>query len=397
MLHIKRIKKYIGRTIIFGCISMILSSCKEEPSDSPYVEDEKYDTTVLIYAVATNSLSVNLAPDKEEMLEAVENIDLSRNKILIYQTTYRNSPQLLEIVHTEDGYSFEIVKEYTEELPALSPSRISEVINSVLDTYTSNNYGLIFWSHSSGSQPFLGALQSQNLPARSFGQDLSTKDPTATSINIDLLASLIPDGVFNFIWFDSCYMSNIESIYEFRGKCKYFVGYPTEVLDMGMPYDLVLPCITGVKPDPAKGAEEFFKYYSEYPYSSLRIATVAVIDMEEVEILSDVCREAYQYVGTVSPYSFLCYTRGSTGPFYELGDYVKAMTPEEYRDDFTTEWEKALETCVIYKAATERDFNGNYIDQERYSGISCHIFNPEDESLKESYYRSLSWYDSVGW
>ena len=377
-------------------LNMGLTSCKEdEPNDSPFTE-EKFQTTILVYAVATNTLSVNLEPDKNEMLLGAENIDLSKNKILVYQTTYKEDPQLIELVKTDDGYVFETVSIYSKDISALDPSRISEVIESVIDRYPSNNYGLIFWSHSSGSQPFMDALQPENAPApASFGQDLTTEDVTTKSINIDLLASLIPDDVFKFIWFDSCYMGNIESIYEFRGKCKYYIGYATEVLDAGMPYDMVLPLITGKSPDPVKGAEAFFKYYEEYPYSSLRIATVAVVDMDEIERIADVCRDPYKNIGTVNYTNLMRYTRGSTGPFYELGDYVRSMTPEENLEEFNQKWEEALNACILYKAATPRDFSGNIIYPERYSGLSCHLYNPEDDSLKESYYKSLAWYKSV--
>lgn len=388
-------KKNIYISFLLGLLTVFFNSCQDEPSDSPYVKNSQ--TTVLVYVVATNNLSVNLDEDKDEMLLGAERINISKNNILVYQTTYNNNPQLLRIVKTDDGYAFEEVKEYSKEVASLDPSRITEVINYVLDSYPAKNYGLIFWSHSSGSQPFLDALEADYLPSqRSFGQDLSTDNAALKSINIDRLASLIPPGVFEYIWFDSCYMSNIESIYEFRGKCKYYVGYATEVCDTGMPYNLVLPHITGTKLNLVKAGEEFFKYYNEHPYSLYRVGTVAVIDMEKIEELSNVSKTAYKNVGaSVNTNSFMCYTRGSTGPFYELGDYVKSMVDESDYDVFVKNWEDALSKCVVYKGATDRDFNGRNIDKERYTGLSCHIYHPEDNSVKEKYYKSLSWYVDV--
>lgn len=375
---------------------LILFSCNNDnEADSPYTRG-KDKTTVLIYAVATNSLSGNLDPDKAEMLVGAESIDMNTNNILVYQTTYRDTPKLLEIVETPEGYTFETIKEYSKEISSLDPERISEVLNFVTENFQSDNYGLIFWSHSSGSEPFIPNPEPETArPDGSFGQDIDQETSISTRINIDQLASLIPNGVFDYIWFDSCYMGNIESIYEFRGKCHYYIGYPTEVLDMGMPYHLVLPEITGSAPDVVKGAKAFFNYYYDYPSAYLRVATVGVVDMNKLDLLADVCKKAYSYTGYISPYSLACYTRGSTGPFFDLGDYVKAMAGNLEIDDFIEEWEDALNQCVIYKAATPTDFAGNQINQENYSGLSCHIYDSQENSLKENYYRSLSWFKDM--
>ena len=42
---------------------------------------------------------------------------------------------------------------------------------------------------------------------------------------------------FSFIYFDSCFMGNIESLYELRNNASAIVASPTEVLTEGMPYD----------------------------------------------------------------------------------------------------------------------------------------------------------------
>lgn len=71
------------------------------------------------------------------------------------------------------------------------------------------------------------------------------------------LADAIPDGVFDFIWFDACYMSGIETAYELRDKCDTFVAYPTEVYTPGMPYNLTIPYILKETPDLKSAASEF--------------------------------------------------------------------------------------------------------------------------------------------
>ena len=54
-----------------------------------------------------------------------------------------------------------------------------------------------------------------------------------------------------------------------------------------------------------------------------------------------------------------------------------------------------LSQVVIYKAATKRDFSGTIIPQDRYSGISTHLYNALNNSDNEKYYQSLDWFNRI--
>lgn len=408
--------------LLFPIFLFAIISCQDEPGDSPFVEDKK--TTILIYAVATNSLSLNLDADKEEILKAAENIDLDNNNVIIFETTYDYTPKILKLSKIKGKYEFEKVKELSYDISSLNPVRLSEVLDFVLNKFKAEKYGLIFWSHSTGSDPDLkSAGISSKTMAYSFGQDIDNSTNISTEINVDVLAGVIPDNLFEFIWFDSCYMSNIETIYEFKNKCKYFIGYPTEVMDDGMPYDIVLPLLAKEHPDIIEGAKLFFDYYLNYPISLRRIATVAVIDMSKIDDLADFCEEQNQLFIPATT-SFIKYTRGNIGPFYDLGDYTKAMinqkitatsvslqtrfesgelSEEEYylmiedldENKLLAEWENVLNQVVVYKNATNRDFNGFLIPANRFSGISAHIYNFNSTDQSEDYYKSYDWFKRV--
>lgn len=388
--------------------AFLFSACKDEPTDLP-TENSSDESTVLIYAIATNSLSSNLIYDKNEILKAAPEIDLTKNNVLIYETTYNFVPRLIALKHTEDidnPYIFEVIKEFDSDISSANPTRISEVINYVLDNYTSEQYGMIFWSHSTGSAPWLPtvssngttstrqSLESEPIPSVfSFGQDKNSPDSESQQINVDVLASVIPNDVFNFIWFDSCYMSNIESIYEFRGKCNYYIGYPTEVMDEGSPYDLILPYIAKKDPELKKAAEIFFDFYDTTYY--YRFATVAIVDMNKIELLAELCSRAYTYGVTLSPASYYKYTRGSTGPFYELWDYTKAMAKESGFEISEEEWNATLDEVIIYRAATPKDLTNTEIPADRFSGISTHVYNFDITNSNEHYYKNYLWYKKV--
>lgn len=403
----KRIRKYIRLSFFFIVFTVLLSACKQdEPVDSPYVDERKAQSTILIYAVATNSLAGNLISDKQEMLEA--HIDTDKNNVLIFQTVYeydeetyqntgRGDVSLIKMVKTDTGYGWQTVKEYDNETASLNPQRVEEIIDYVLTDYPAQKYGLIFWSHSTGAQPYTPATRGvENLPMEySFGQDKTTPDTAFEQINVEDLASAIPNGVFDFIWFDSCYMSNIESIYEFRGKCLKYIGYPTEVLEYGLPYDIVLPYLVGKNPQIELAADTFFRYYAENPYSYLQIATIAVIDMNRIQILTDFCKKIYNLGTDINSLSSLHkYTRYSTGPFYDLGDYTKAMAVAKGTEFNEEEWQEVLNECVSYRNSTPTDFVG-IVDPERYTGISTHVYNFTESTKTEQYYQGLGWFKNV--
>lgn len=391
-------KKFL--TYLAPCLLTItgLTSCSNtNDDDSPYISGPA-ESTVLIYAVATNSLSSNLISDKREMVYAAKNIDLTRNKVLLYEATYTNAPRLLSLTATKEGtYDFEVIKEYSQEVSSVDPERISEVMTDVAEISPSDLYGLVLWSHGTGWIPYFqdSASGASKVAMYSFGYD---RDPDNNKIhyeiNIDDLADAIPSHFFSYIWFDACYMGNIETVYELRDKCDYFIGYPTEVFEFGVPYDTVLPYLTRKNPDYSQAAETFFDYYALHPNPDARVATVAVLDMTAIEDVADLCKVAYSFEGIPNPGSLQKYSRGVIGPYYDLGEYTKAkanmmQTPNE---DFMEEFNAAMDRFVIFKRTTSVDFNMNILDPDKYSGLSCHLFNPNVDSENQRYYKSLDWY-----
>lgn len=420
MKHAIKYIKGITMLLSFIGLSTILSSCSEKDGPDYPHQPEPAQTTILIYAVATNSLSSNLVSDKNEMLEAARYIDLEKNNIILLETRYlyleessttTSQVNLLRLSSTQEGSEWKTVREYDNAYPVLDPENISETVQYTVTNFPADQYGLIFWSHSTASQPYLPPTRSssESFPEMgAFGQDQIYKEDIFNQINVDTLADAIPDDLFEFIWFDSCYMSNIETIYEFRNKCGVFVGYPTEVLEFGLPYDIVLPHLVGKNPDIKEAAKLFFSYYADSPYSSLRIATIAVTDMKKINSLAAFCKDIFKVGITPSSTNMLKYTRSSTGPFYDLGDYLRAFLREQTQDAnddseifqkaelFEEEWNDILDNCLIYRAATPYNFAGQPIDPEHYTGISTHIYNFDSEDNEvESYYKSLGWFKST--
>lgn len=398
-----RLKHYSLSAIAVG-MSLLFYSCGG--SDGPDEPSGPNKRTVLVYAVASNNLYGNLIDDKNEMLEAAGKMNMEGVSMLVYEVARKGNPRLLEIARQNDGtYGFSTVAEYDRSVYSTDPRRISQVISDVARMRPAENYGLILWSHGTGMDPSFSthSTRSEEVVAPfagsgmvfSFGSDNDQeKNPGYyDQIDIDELADAIPGGMFDFIWFDACYMSGIEMAYELRDKCDYFVAYPTEVFTPGMPYHLTMPYFLRETPDLVGGANAFFDYYAGSSDTSMRVATVAVMDMSKIEGVADACREIYPGSLVPSEWNLQKYTRGKIGPFYDFGQVTRVKASG--RDADISTFNKAMSEFVIWKAATEYDFNFRPISEDNYSGISCHLFDPDSGSQKDDYFMTLDWYKRV--
>lgn len=393
-----QIKRLLSSVVIAG-MAICLPSCGD--NDGPDVRDGKLKRTVLLYAVASNDLYSNLIEDKNEMLSAAGKMDMREVSMLVYEVTPNNSPRLSEISRQGDGkYGFNVIKEYDKSSYSTDPRRISDVIRDAESLRPADNFGLILWSHGTGIDPSFsthstrgGNVISSTSPghmAFSFGSDNDRdKNPNySDKTDIDELADAIPDGMFDFIWFDACYMGGIEMAYELRNKCERMVAYPTEVYTPGMPYHLTMPYFLRESPDLEGAAKEFFDYYAD------SAATVAVMDMNKIEAVAEACAEIYPDSHMPDVAGLQKYTTQSyIGPFYDFGQVTRLKASGKGAD--TRAFDKAISEFVVWKAATDNDFRYRPIEKDNFSGISCYLFNPASSSEKDGYCATLDWYARI--
>lgn len=376
--------------------SLTFVSChKDEPAPT---RTTPVGMSVLLYAIASD---LPLEADKREILRAAESIDLNNNSFYLYQVYETGKPELLKLTNEKGVAGWQVVKTYDRSLYSTDPEQISTVIEDFRNMGESDQRGIIFWSHGTGWTPSFsnhGQNETSNAPVLySFGADKDRdRDKYYTDkCDIDELADAIPDNMFEFIWFDVCYMGGIETIYQLRNKCKTFVGMPTEDAGNGMPYDICLPYLMHSNPECLKAAKEFFEYYRDGKDVDWAVATIAVADMSKIEPVAAICRDAYTEGPVPSAIGLQKYSRGSNGPFYDFGQYTRIKADLNPTLPDMSEFDKVMNDFIIYKGATERDFAGNIIDQDNFSGISCHLYNPADKSANSEYYRSLDWYKRV--
>lgn len=377
----------MNKTIIFLTLILtsLLISCSSQ-DEPPQPKPVEYKRSILVYMVASNSLAGNDLKDINEIIEGLNDIDINKFNILVYRCGINGKSTLSKFTKSNNYFNEVVIKDYIEDDSSVSINRISEVISDMEIHSPSNEYGLILWSHAMAWIPSKLKLD-ENLEAEPcyFGDDFGKH------IDIDKLASTIPDNKFEFIWMDCCYMASIETAYEFRNKCKYYIGYPTEILGEGMPYNLTIPYLLKEKYDIIGAADATFKYFNNHLSPSKRSCTISILDMSKLNALSEATSKIMENFRPLNDTSKLQeYSRGSEGPFYDFRHYVWQVASQNETTSHLNTFDDALNNAIIYKNATNR-FLSIEIDSDHFSGLSTHAYTNND-SFNENYYRSLSWF-----
>lgn len=103
------------------------------------------------------------------------------------------------------------------------PLFFTNFLIEIQDLYPARQYGLILFSHSSGWMP-------QNTLTEPRKSSRSILNDNGDEMEMIDFAKSIPPKMFEFIIFESCFMSGIEVAYELRNKTNYIVASSTEII-----------------------------------------------------------------------------------------------------------------------------------------------------------------------
>lgn len=388
--NIKKAGSVITALLAIIIVSFTFSSCNEKEDPQP----TELSSVTLVYMVANNNLWSFSQTDLQEMLLAVRSIDTKRNRLLVYYCGKKGVSRLIELTNNNGIVEQIEIKQYAEDMSSCDPARVEEVIKDVVSGVKSDvKLGLILWSHAEGWIPSNNTTDSRAISIERdkrkwFGDDGGIR------LNITDLAEVLPDNLFHYIWADCCFMGNIETAYQFRNKCEYFIGSPTEILGEGMPYERTLPKLMKREPDLVGAADALHNYFLDMYPSSYGHNTIAVYKMDEIEnVAGSVKNILMPFTAPVSSRFLQTYSRLSFGPFYDLTDYVEQCAEAYGTTELLDDFQKDMDKFVIFKKATPV-FLGIAINQETYSGISTHCYEKKN-TIRENYYRQMDWYKAV--
>lgn len=373
-----------------------LSSCeKEEPIHWPSTVDPKeVRHVILIYAVNHSSLSNDFTEDSAEMAAGVATYGCSDSQVLVYQTDSESETGLYRFIINKEGASEkQLVASYPRTVTATHPDRINKVLSDVAEMYPNSKRDLIFWGHGTSWKPFFSdhTVKNGSPIAYAYGGEYNSNGYTTDWTEIDDLASAVPDDTFDLIWFDCCYMAGIETIWEFKEKCRWLVAYPTEVWGSGADYASLLPLLMHADHDLERALRSFYASYA----SMSQPVTVSLFDMTHLDDLAAAVRNIV-HAGSNKPdlSNVSDYSRDRSIHFYDFRQLMAAMATANGRTDLLTGLDTALASAVPIHAESPFDFNMKPWADNSLCGVSSHYFQ-DLNTASDRFYRTLSWYKYV--
>lgn len=346
------------------CAVPLLGGCrKDDPAPVRTV-----DRTLLVYMAADNNLA-GYIPDNLDGLAAGMGSAPGDVRTVVYLDTPGGNPRLIEV--TAEGQR----ALYTWPSPQNSASgaALSEVIGLVRRFAPARRYGLALWSHGVGWLPGAASgyltrsmvREPSPWPATKwFAQDV-TADP-AGYIETAGLAAAIPDGMFDYILFDACYMASVEVLYALRNKADWIVASPTEVVSDGFPYAGITGELLRETPDLGAVCRSYYDYYAGHPKAAYRSATVSLVRTSELEALAAATGELCGAALRSDPEVFSAMDIGRVQPLDRYRRHfifdLESIAGELQRTGTVTaatvdRWREQLARTVVWEAHTPAFFD----------------------------------------
>ena len=400
----RRFLFYIGG-IVLSFLGLVACSDDNKGGEDMNPPLSKAQHTVLMYMAVDNSLYSETSDVLNKLLRGVNISGLNNCNLVVYLDNLGEFPRLMSVRMGDGGKAeWQTVCSY-EEQDSSSPEVMNKIIQEVASRFPSDTYSLIVSSHGMGWIPIVDSYAMETAPeamphlpdgigfldssvaTRAFIQD------RGNWMEIDEFCSAVPDGMFEYILFDACYMGCVEIAYALRNKTDYLIFSPAEVLAEGFPYHLLMRYMLTPVPDLQAICEGYFNYYASKTGANCS-ATVALVDCSQMEALAaavhDVLSESDTRGAIDNYWEVQRYDRLSARILFDLDDYMSGIGVASY-DRFASQ----LEKTVLYKAATPSMLMGSggfYINH--YSGLSTYIWQDQYQNLN-SVYRQLEWYKTV--
>ena len=401
-------------------ISVAISSCI-----SDYDENKQPPSkTLFIYMAANNSLIDYMNDNLFGMKQDMAGLDDEAFNVVVFVERKKYATEKVKpdpvLLRIHDG-KFDTICTFSN-MNACDPVVLKEMIGYVTDKWKSDSYGLVFWSHGTGWVPTsqlnyvaanLGMTQMrESVPfydekrndivydTKAFGiNDLPYgKTPSYSCMEIKDLVDAIPEGVFDFVAFDACYMGNVEIAYALRKKTRYFISSCYEIVCYGFPYykstrDLMYGNLM-------KFCREYYSYYNSKSGWE-QMGGISLVKTEGLDSLASCFRKIVtgckERMPDLDVSEIQCFDRYRKHVFYDLEDVVSKLgTTKEYLSEFRHQ----LEKCIPYKNSTPYIFPGmdDGIKVNTYCGLSVYIpLREYDSSGLNNEYRKTEWSIDTGY
>ena len=367
-------------------------------------------------------LGTSLSGYYDTNLKMVENVlssDISGTyRVVVFKQSSTTRGASFEITYDKSLKKIirEPIKEYT--LPSqYNEQMATEIFKDLAASSPAKEYGLYIGSHGKGWIPKSTSRASSTLSTASSYDDIWTPAPGAvmvrhigdnanTQLNIDEFAAAITAAGlhFDYMIFDVCFMSNIESIYTLKDCTDYILASPCEVMASGMPYNHIIPQMlsTGdVKSRLNSASQKYVDYYKTTATGIYSSACSAVIDCSQMEALAQCVKRANNSLkeidhNTIQAYDGVSSSRNPTHIFYDLEHYLTLSCTDnaalsEFKEQMAITVSGQHNTPTFYSA-----YNNRANPIEFYSGVTTSapiVLDPASAYIAE--WQQSAWYKAT--
>ena len=379
--------KHYTTIAILSLLVFIFSSCKKH--DDP-IENGGISRCVLFYIVSENSLRGADNEDVREILSVKSTLDKD-DEIVIYDDNNRN-PAIYTINKKTEGDMLSNLTpeyQYSEEHNSCTEASLTDFLNYVKINHPADSYAIVFWSHGSGWIPSQSSLDDQRYARRrSFGidngQNSDSNDGNQMSISAMYNALKSMNVVFDFIFFDACFMQTIEVDYELRNLAKYIIGSPAEIPGTGANYSNGFTAAMFSETNYAQKMVEL--YYKAYVNNKDYGALVSVVDCSQLDKLAaSTARLVSVYHDELLSLShdvqnYFDYNqyrwKAKLPDFYDMNAIFKSILPSDEYDIWKGIFDLAVPFAYdtdFWVSAFPLDTKFLYSDHDQYGGVSMYI------------------------
>lgn len=373
---------------IYLLIILLLLSCSKDNDVEPVVIKER---TILAYLALDNSLSNEMNDVYESLMEGWSD-DIDGSLLIFADARRAGNPKLIQFEERNGVVVADTLYTYENDNSA-SPELFRKVITDTKLIAPAKSYGLLLFSHATGWLPEGAFKNPEGWGARTSDRSVivprSIFEDKGREMELSDFAAAIPDGAFEFIASEMCFMSSVETAYALRNKTEYLLASAPEVLSPGFTpiYKTSLNLLYQSSPDLEGFAQEFFDYFNKQS-GSYRSAAISVVRTSGMEKLASLTKAIDPQLTQDEIDQVQFFDRnGKPHLFFDFADYIRqAATPEQM-----AEIEEQLDKVVVFKRNTAKLININIV---RHSGLSVYIPKESLPRLNEAY-EETEWYRRV--
>ncbi|MCD8297205.1 MAG: clostripain-related cysteine peptidase [Prevotella sp.] len=399
-MRLRKYRIFVVLVMLVATFSFI--SCSDDDdndndNDTPSVTTP--EETVFFYFPYSGLYSYFLENIKAFETAIVNNQGLGKKRLMVFIATSASNAYLYEISYNNGICVHDTLKNYYfGSAEYTTSSGITSILEDMMTESPTNSYSMIIGCHGMGWIPKsvssrAGMFKPENPllcvhQTRYFGDSSSTSNTYKTDITT-FAEGIKATGVkMQYILFDDCYMSNIETAYDLREVTDYLIASTCEIMIEGMPYAYIGKSL--LDHDYQGVCDGFYAFYSAY---NPPCGTIGVTDCRETENMAYIMKNINtMYPDGLSDTDTIQILDGYTPAiFFDFGDYVAHLCEDV---SLLSAFNAELDKLVPYKANTDTYYTqydgGRRISLTSFSGLT--ISDPSQNSTVTEVKTQTNWY-----